>query len=407
MLFALFMALFVMTATFLGLIVKFPPYALSDITPLTYLITIVMTVIGSIWASYAVLGLLVKPKKHGEKTFAGKFSILIPARNEEKVISNLVNDLLKQTYKNFEIIVVCHNCTDNTYDIVKNFKDNRIKPLLLNEGSGKSVALNYGAKKASGDILVIFDADNRVPSDFLERISHYFPTYDAVQSRIETGNPNFNILTRLAELEFISFTDMFQTVRSAFDLNNALGGTGEAIKRDVIEKVGYWDEWALTEDFALFTKLTARGYKIGWANDTYVLDEKVPWWHDFFRQRARWIKGHLQVAFKYAHMYLDNVVDFHYLIAPISIFGYYFTIFLWLIFLLQLPVATRFIHSLLWIIPWVIWNLAIVVRITKRKGLKVLLLFPLFFVYLYHWIAVFAYIPKVKTWTKTCLLYTS
>ena len=394
------------TAFFILALMVIPAYYPSlnpivDLTALVYTVSIIMTLIGVVWAGYAVLGLILEPHPNIGHTFHGKFSIIVGAKDEESVITRLVKDLQAQTYKNFEVIIVCHNCEDHTYTTVKKIRDSRIKPLELKGKPGKSVALNYGAKHSSGEILVVFDADNHVPPDFLEKITHYFPQHDAVQSRIETGNPNFNMLTRLAELEFISFTDLFQITRSGLRLNTALGGTGEAIKREAIEKVGYWDEWALTEDFALFTKLTANGYKIGWCPDTYVLDEKIPWWSEFFKQRARWMKGHVQVAFRYIKLYWNKHIDLHYLIAPISVLGYYFTTFLWLISFLQLPFTASFLPVWTWVVPWVIWNMGIAIRIYRRKGAKSLLLFPLLFFYLYHWIAIFAYMLRIKTWTKT------
>ncbi|NWF86462.1 glycosyltransferase [Candidatus Bathyarchaeota archaeon] len=372
-----------------------------DLTAFTFFETFLMTVLGSFWMGYAILGLVLQPRGAPSHSFRGKYSIVIPAKDEEAVITNILTDLKNQTYKNFEVFVVSHNCIDKTFEKVRKFRDKRVIPLNLFEKPGKSVALNYGAAHATVEIIVIMDADNRVPEDFLEKISRYFPDYDAIQTRIETGNPNFNLVTKLAELEFISFTDLFQRVRSALDKNAALGGTGEAIKKDVLEKVGYWDEWSLTEDFALFTKLTAKGYKIGWCSETAVYDEKVPWWSDFFKQRARWLRGHFQVAFTYLKHYYKKPLDFHYLIAPISILGYYFTLTLWLIFFLQLPITTNFLPAYVWLTPWVIWNLGIAIRIYRARGFKALLLFPLLFFYLYHWIAIFPYVFKVKTWPKT------
>jgi cellulose synthase/poly-beta-1,6-N-acetylglucosamine synthase-like glycosyltransferase len=377
------------------------PQPVLDLTVPIYVISMVMTLIGVVWAGYAVMGLIVKPRSRRGNTFHGKFSIIVGAKDEERVIGGLINDILAQTYQNFEVVIVCHNCEDETYNTVKRIKDARIKPLELKGKSGKSVALNYGAKHSTGEIIVVFDADNHVPPDFLEKITHYFPQYDAVQSRIETKNSDFNMLTKLAELEFISFTDLFQITRSSVNLNTALGGTGEAIKREVIQNVGYWDEWALTEDFALFTKLTANKYKIGWCPDTYVLDEKIPWWSEFFKQRARWMKGHFQVAFRYAKLYWNRHVDLHYLIAPISVVGYYFTVLIWLLSIIQIPYSATFLPVWTWVVPWIIWNVGIAIRIYKRKGARSLLLFPLLFLYLYHWIAIFAYMLRVKTWAKT------
>ena len=89
---------------------------------------------------------------------------MIGARNEEKVITDLLKDVLAQTYKNFEVLVVCHNCSDRTYEVVKQVKDERIKALELKDAPlGKSVALNYGAKHATGEVVIDFDADNSIP----------------------------------------------------------------------------------------------------------------------------------------------------------------------------------------------------------------------------------------------------
>lgn len=405
---ALFLFLLAMTTVtfalmFLPLILNFDinRFGYLDMSLLTFVVTVLMTIIGIVWMSYGVLGLIVEPKAHTSNTYNGVFSILVPAKNEENVVGNLLGDLQKQTYSKFEVIVVCHNCKDKTYETVKKINDSRIRPVELTGNPGKSVALNYGARAAVGEVVVVFDADNRVPKDFLEKIRHYFPQYDAVQSRIETSNSEFNLLTKLAELEFISFTDLFQRTRSAFNMNVGLGGTGEAVKKSVLDKVNWWDEWALTEDFALFIKLTNNNYKIGWAYDTYVMDEKVPWWSDFFRQRARWMKGHYQVASQYYKDFTGRLVDLHYLVAPLSILGYYFTFGLWLLFFIGAPITTAFLPAWVWISPWLIWNTSLAIRIAKRKGVRSLAYFPLLFFYLYHWIAIFPYIFRVKSWTKT------
>lgn len=321
--------------------------SLFDLTILTYTIGITATVICVVSTFYGVLSLFLKEKPFRGHTFTGKFSILIGARNEELVIGNIINDILGQTYQNFEIIVVCHNCEDNTYGIVSRIKDERIKPLELKGAAlGKSVALNYGAKQSTGEVIVVFDADNSIPKDFLEKLSSYFPHFDGVQTKIETKNPDFNILTKLQDLEFLVFTDIYQKTRQSLGLNALFGGTGEAVKRDVLAKVGYYDEWAFSEDFALCTKLTVNKYKLGWCVDTYVLDEKTPWWSDFFRQRARWTKGHFQVIVRYAKNYWNQPLDLHYLIAPMIVLAPSLTMLLWLGFFFQLPFSASFLPVL-------------------------------------------------------------
>ena len=374
-----------------------------DITFLTYPVGIVATVICAISSFYAVIGLFLKEKHFERGTFYGKYSIIIPARNEEKVIADILNDLLRQTYKDFEILVICHNCDDNTYHIAQEIAatDTRIKPLEFRGQSGKSVALNYGVEHAIGEIIVVFDADNSIPKDFLEKISPYFPTYDAIQTKIETKNPNFNLLTKLQDIEFLVFSDIYQKTRQNFGLNALLGGTGEVVKKEVLEKIGGYDEWAFSEDFALCTKLIANKYKIGWCTDTYVLDEKTPWWSDFYKQRARWTKGHFQLIGKYFLEYWNRPADLHYLLAPVIVLAPSLTMLLWVAFFLQLPLTAHFIPFGIWFTPWLLWHLTIALRVIQKKGLQAFLLVPLLFFYYFHWLAVVGYLWRIKAWPKT------
>lgn len=386
-----------------GQAVHQPINGIIDLTFITYPIGIIATILCAVSSFYAIIGLFLKEKKFKGGTFSGKYSILIPARNEEKVIQDILNDIISQTYKDFEVIVICHNCTDKTGEKVKEIsgRDNRIKCLEFNGKPGKSAALNYGVNHATGEIIVVFDADNRIPVDFLEKISPYFPYYDSIQTKIETKNPNFNLLTKLQDLEFYIFSDIFQKTRQNFGLNALLGGTGEVVKKDVLEKVGFYDEWAFSEDFALCTKLIVNKYKIGWCTDTYVLDEKIPWWFDFFKQRARWTKGHLQLITKYILNYWNKPADLHYLLAPLIVLAPSLTMLLWVVFFLQLPLTASFIPLWAWLTPWAAWHFTIAVRVFQKKGTRGLLLFPFLFFYYFHWLAVVGYLWKIKSWPKT------
>jgi len=101
-------------------------------------------------------------------------SVLIPARNEEKNIGNLLNDLINQDYKNIEIIVFNDCSTDKTKEIVKNFiyKDKRISLIdsdYLPDGwLGKNFACYNLAKKAKGEYFLFLDADVRIKKNLIE-----------------------------------------------------------------------------------------------------------------------------------------------------------------------------------------------------------------------------------------------
>ena len=102
-------------------------------------------------------------------------SIIIPVRNEQAGIGNLLEDIRIQSYQNFEVIVVNDNSFDNTTEIVLNFtsQDQRFM-LLTSQGNGKKKALTTGINASRGEIIVTTDGDCRVGVDWLKTTLKYF-----------------------------------------------------------------------------------------------------------------------------------------------------------------------------------------------------------------------------------------
>lgn len=90
-----------------------------------------------------------------------KVSFLIAAHNEEKIISKTLENLLKLPYKNYEVLIGLDGCTDNTEEIVKGYckKSKVFRYFSLNLREGKPAVINNIIQKATGDIIIINDAD--------------------------------------------------------------------------------------------------------------------------------------------------------------------------------------------------------------------------------------------------------
>ncbi len=122
---------------------------------------------------YIVTGVFafVKPKKEiSTSKKKHKFSIVIAARNEEKVIGNLIDSLKKQNYdKNkYEINVIINNSTDKTYEVAKKHGANAIKCDVPVKCKGDVLRYTFNKfKDKNFDAYIIFDADNVVHPDFL------------------------------------------------------------------------------------------------------------------------------------------------------------------------------------------------------------------------------------------------
>jgi glycosyltransferase involved in cell wall biosynthesis len=98
-----------------------------------------------------------------------RISVIIPAHNEELYLPPTLEALQKQTYPDFEVIVVANGCTDRTEQVAQG-KCDRVFSLE----KGLSRARNIGAKKARGELLVFIDADTLVAPDALEVIARRF-----------------------------------------------------------------------------------------------------------------------------------------------------------------------------------------------------------------------------------------
>ena len=94
-------------------------------------------------------------------------SVIIPSYNEERDIAECLSSLKKQSFKNFEIILVDDGSTDRTTEIAGKFKE--VKILRQNhQGPGK--ARNFAAKNAKGDILIFIDSDMTFDKDYLKNL---------------------------------------------------------------------------------------------------------------------------------------------------------------------------------------------------------------------------------------------
>jgi cellulose synthase/poly-beta-1,6-N-acetylglucosamine synthase-like glycosyltransferase len=231
------------------------------------------------------------------KGISGLCTVIIASRNEDSVIRRTVEECLKQSYNNIEIIVVCHNCTDKTFEQAS-VNDDRVKVFdYKTKEAGKGIALNFGVQQSLGEYILILDADGILSKDFIQKALPLLREYAAVQGRYIPSNRNYSIITQLLSLEGDLWSTPFMTARTFLDKRCGLGGTGYIIKKDVLLDVGGFTNH-LVDDYELTCRMLKKKYRIVFAPFCINYDEKPPNLDIMLRQRARWAKGFIDLLKK-------------------------------------------------------------------------------------------------------------
>lgn len=233
-------------------------------------------------------------------------SVLIPMHNEEKVAANILDQLLKVDYdmSKLEIIPINDFSEDETEQILESYaaKYPIIKPLHRYRGNrGKPAALNEAIDIATGEIIIVFDADYLPGRGIIKNIAVCFndPEVGAVMGRVIPENVETNLLTRLLDLERAGGYQVDQQARYNMRLVPQYGGTVGGFRKDVVADLGYFNTRSLAEDTELTYRLSIKGWKVLYANRAECYEEVPETWKDRAHQVRRWSRGHNAVMFRY------------------------------------------------------------------------------------------------------------
>ena len=177
-------------------------------------------------------------------------SIIIPAHNEEKYVWKAIESLLKQSYKNIEIIVVDNASEDSTAEVISRYSNKGVKIIRNKQNGGFGGGCNLGFKNAKGELLMFFDADEVYGKDYVKKlIAPILIRKDicTVHNIEKIANIN-NLWARAFGFRYIT--------------ENNRGKIFTIIRRDAFEKLGLFDpSLGYADDKTLFLKhnLTSLG----------------------------------------------------------------------------------------------------------------------------------------------------
>ena len=220
-----------------------------------------------------------------------EFSVIVPAYNAETTLSTLLDSLLSQTHKDFEIIVIDDDSRDKTHIIAKSYYCNLIQ---LPENHGPAYCRNVGAKSARGDMLVFIDSDCRADRMWLENIKRHFSqnVAEAIMGKLILLPSSF-LGNSISALGFpaggaVGFEKIWKVNREGY--TDSLSSCNCAIKKSVFWNVGGFDEtfpYPGGEDSLLAFNLRESKYRIKYCPDVLVYHQARDSLSDFFSWHFR------------------------------------------------------------------------------------------------------------------------
>ena len=233
--------------------------------------------------------------KQGNKKH--RFAILIPARNEAKVIGNLIKSLNKQEYPKelYDVYVIINNCKDNTKQIAQ---ENGAKIIeCIKHISSKGTALRVAFAKlndANYDAYLIFDADNIAHPKFIEKMNDALcEGYQLAQGFRDSKNPSDTWISSSLSIHFLIHNIFLDKSRMNLGKPCFINGTGFMISKSFLNKKGFKSH-TMTEDIELTVRSALDNEKIAFVENAITYDEQVTTFRESWKQRKRWTIGTIQ-----------------------------------------------------------------------------------------------------------------
>ncbi len=274
----------------------------AAVLSLVFLLTITIRVVAAVHAGYRRAVRRTARSAPMANADLPRYTILVALYHEACVLSGLVESLKRLDYPPPKLDIKLLLEEDDAETIAA-ARAAELPPhfeiLIVPHGSPRTKprALNYGLQFATGDYLVIFDAEDRpVPSQLRKAAARFRdapPEVVCVQARLIFDNYAENWLSKQFTIEYASHFAGILPMLDAARLPIPLGGTSNHFRIEALRRAGGWDPYNVTEDADLGMRL----YRCGLRSevlDSTTYEEAACHPRNWLRQRTRWLKGWLQ-----------------------------------------------------------------------------------------------------------------
>lgn len=231
-----------------------------------------------------------------------KYTILCPLYKEARILPHFVKSINKLDWPKdkLEVLLLLEQNDTETINKARSLNlPSYFKTLIVPDSQPKTKpkACNYGLNFATGEYLVIYDAEDQPESDQLKMAYLAFQQTDpktvCLQAKLNYFNHSQNFLTKFFTAEYSLWFDVILSGLQSISTTIPLGGTSNHFKTALLKKLQGWDPFNVTEDCDLGARLFYEGYQTALIDST-TYEEANSNLKNWIRQRSRWIKGYMQ-----------------------------------------------------------------------------------------------------------------
>lgn len=229
------------------------------------------------------------------------YSVLVPLFRETAVLPQLVRALTAMQYPVHKLdikLVLEEDDLEMRRAVAAIALDRRFEVIVAPPGKPRTKprALNYALQFCRGALVTIYDAEDIPEPDQLLKAARKFAgrprSVACLQAQLSFYNPDENWLSRQFTAEYAVLFGLLLPALSSYRLPLPLGGTSNHFRTGILRDAGAWDPFNVTEDADLGVRLARSGY-VTETLDSFTYEEATTHSGNWFRQRARWLKGFL------------------------------------------------------------------------------------------------------------------
>jgi glycosyltransferase involved in cell wall biosynthesis len=241
---------------------------------------------------------------------ARKFSIIVPVYNRPDELNELLESLTRQTFRNFEVLVVEDGSAVPSGEIIDKYRNSLEISYYIKKNEGQGFARNYGYERARGDYYIVFDSDCIIPPDYLGKVDKSLDRdfLDAYGGP-DRAHPSF---TPVQKAISHSMTSLLTTG----GIRGNKKGIGPfhprsfnmGISPDVFKKTGGYILPYRGEDIEFSIRIIKNGFRTGFIREAFVYHKRRTNWINFFKQVHFFGTARINIT----RHYPDQLKPFHF-----------------------------------------------------------------------------------------------